>query len=120
MKKILKKRYFILFIIVLLISAICLFLFVHRNKKIEIAKNDTNIIESYSKKTVDEITEVNNQLVQDVINSNTTNEQTIELESITEEKVLDKAQDEALKITSNNYAKEKEIQTKEIATNNVK
>lgn len=100
MRKKFKIIYLILFIIVLFISAVCIFLFKNKNPKVEIAKNETNIVDSNSIIVVDETTDTNNEIIENVIDS-TTNEPSIELENIEQESSQEKVQEKTQTTTNN-------------------
>ena len=93
--------YLILFIIVLFISAVSIYLFKNKVQKIEIAKNETNIVDSNSIIAVDETTDTNNEIIENVIDSTTT-EPSIELENIEQESSQKKVQ-EKTQITTNKH-----------------
>lgn len=121
MRKKFKIMYLILFIIVLFISAVSIYLFKNKVQKIEIAKNETNIVDSNSIITVDETTDTNNEIIENVINSTTT-EPSIELENIEQESSQKKVQ-EKTQITTNNQTQKqsqpKQVQEKNTASNTV-
>ena len=86
MKKIMKKRFWILSIITFCISILIIFLLSNNdNAKMEIAKEITNEIESNSTIPVDENVNANNEIIQDIVNSNIDNEQTDTTESIVQD-----------------------------------
>ena len=100
MRKKSKIIYLILFIIVLFISAVSIFLFENKNSKVEIAKNQTNIADSNSIIAVDETTDTNNEIIENVIDSTTT-EPSIELENIEQESSQEKVQPKTQTTTNN-------------------
>lgn len=100
MRKKFKIIYLILFIIVLFISAVSIFLFKNKNPKVEIAKNETNIVDSNSIIAVDETTDTNNEIIENVIDSTTT-EPSIELENIEQESSQEKVQEKTQTTTNN-------------------
>lgn len=88
MKKIMKKRFLILSIITFCISVLIIFLLSNNdNAKIEIAKEITDEIENNSTTPVDENVNANNEIVQDIVNSNIDNEQTSTTESIVQDTI---------------------------------
>ena len=92
MRKKFKIICLILFIIVLFISAVSIFLFENKNPKVEIAKNETNVVDSNSIITVDETTDTNNEIIENV---------SIELENIEQESSQEKVQEKTQTTTNN-------------------
>ena len=106
MKKIMKKRFLILSIITFCISVLIIFLLSNNdNAKIEIAKDVTNEIETNSTIPVDENVNANNEIVQDIVNSNIDNEQTNTTESIVQD---------TIETTNDNSTEKKQTVTQQV------
>lgn len=106
MKKIMKKRFWILSIMTFCISVLIIFLLSNNdNAKIEIAKEITDEIETNSTIPVDENVNANNEIVQDIVNSNIDNEQTSTTESIVQD---------TIEVTKDNSTEKKQTVTQQV------
>lgn len=117
MKKIMKKRFLILSIITFCISVLIIFLLSNNdNAKIEIAKDVANEIETNYTIPVDENENANNEIIQDIVNSNIDNEQTDTTESIvqdTTQTTNDKSMEKKQTVTEQVKVAEKKAEEKQ-------